>query len=155
VTLEDLIIKHEGSVPSPYTDTTGHQTVGVGHNLDASPLPGETYPMSQERILAVLAQDITNAQNALQAALPWFFTLSPVRAAVLMDMAFNMGLRTLLTFQHTLGCIEAGNWDAAAQGMLASLWAKQVGPRATEDARMMVTGLWPDDPNFHVELPSS
>jgi lysozyme len=148
MTLEDLLIKHEGSVPSPYADTMGHQTVGVGHNLDSSPLPGEAYPMSQERILEVLAQDIVDAQDELHAALPWVAALDPVRKAVLTDMAFNMGIRTLLTFHHTLGFIESGEWIAAAQGMLESLWANQVGIRATEDARMMVTGLWPDDPNF-------
>ena len=144
MTVLDLITKHEGSVASPYLDSLGIQTVGVGHNLKASPLPGEVYPMSSERIQQVLAQDLQKVVLGLNTALPWLSQLDEVRQAVLYDMGFNMGVLGLLTFKNTLGCVEAGNWQAASDGMLASKWASQVRSRAVEDAQMMVSGQWPN-----------
>lgn len=142
MTVLDLIARHEGSRAEPYHDSLGILTVGVGHNLQANPLPGEVYPMSPERIQAVLAADLER-EGAPVRALPWFPALDEVRQAVLLDMAFNMGAAGLLSFHNTLGHFERGEWDAAADGMLASKWAAQVGPRAIEDAEMVRTGCWP------------
>lgn len=139
-----LITKHEGSVASPYLDSRGFQTVGVGHNLIAHPLPGESYPMSPERIQAVLADDLNQVVIALGAALPWLQEIDEVRQAVLIDMGFNLGVQGLLKWPNTLKAIQNGDWQTASDGMLGSLWAKQVGIRAQEDATMMLTGAWPD-----------
>ena len=139
-----LIIKHEGSVATPYLDSRGILTVACGHNLVAHPLPGETYPMSPERIQAVLADDLNNVVVALGTALPWLQQLDEVRQAVLIDMGFNMGVLGLLRWPNTLKAVQGGKWQIAADGMLGSLWAKQVGIRAQEDATMMLTGAWPD-----------
>lgn len=43
-------------------------------------------------------------------------------------MAFNM-LGGLLTFTNTLAAMKRGDYAAAADGMLASKWATQVGAR--------------------------
>ena len=50
------------------------------------------------------------------------------------------GKRGLLGFKNTLGMIERGDYAAAADGMLKSLWAKQVGKRAQRLAQTMRTG---------------
>jgi len=47
-------------------------------------------------------------------------------------MCFNLGIGGLLGFNNTLAFIAAGDWESAANGMLASKWAKQVGMRAIE-----------------------
>lgn len=146
--VRDLIIKHEGVRLRPYTDSTGHKTIGVGHNLDAIPLAPALY-LSDGSITPavcdqVLSDDIAAATGGLVInCSPWFQELDDVRQAVLIDMAFNMGIRTLLTFQHTLGCVSAGNYASAAASMLASRWAQEVGIRAVEDAQMMRGGGWP------------
>lgn len=139
----DLISKHEGSSSTPYLDSRGIETVGVGHNLVANPLPGETYPMSPERIQEVLAQDLQIVVIGLTNALPWVSDLDPVRQAVLFDMAFNLGVEGLLKWPNTLRAVQEGRWQDAADSMMGSLWANQVGPRAVEDAMMMETGEWP------------
>jgi lysozyme len=142
--VEDLIVKHEGRVATVYKDSRGIPTIGIGHNLEASPLPaGMTPPLTDAQIDQLFLADLGAIRAELVAALPWVNQLDEVRRAVLLDMAFNMGVATLCGFHHTLEAIQRADWHAAADGMLHSLWARQVGPRATEDARMMLTGLWP------------
>lgn len=62
-------------------------------------------------------------------------------------MGFQMGVGLpskddagLSGFDTTLGHIAAGRWDAAADGMLNSLWAKQTPARAKRVAAMIRTG---------------
>ena len=74
------------------------------------------------------------------AALPWVETLDEVRQRVLVDMAFNLGIPSLLTFKRTLASVEAGNYTVAAAQMLESKWARQVGTRAIRLSEMMATG---------------
>jgi lysozyme len=143
--VESLIAKHEGRVPDVYLDSVGIPTVGIGHNLKVSPLPdGWTTPLTDDQIDQLFQQDLAKAVGDVTKSLPWFSGLNDVRQAVMVDMVFNMGIHTLLTFHHTLGFIESGDWQQAADGMLASLWAKQVGRRAQEDATLMITGQWPN-----------
>lgn len=142
--VEELIAKHEGRRNAVYNDSRGIPTVGIGHNIQAHPLPdGWTSPLTDDQVDQLFQQDLAEATTALVQALPWFSNLDPVRQAVVVDMGFNLGVPTLLTFHHTLGFIQGGQWKLAAANMLESLWAKQVGPRATEDAAMMVSGEWP------------
>ena len=64
---------------------------------------------------------------------------------MLYDLGFNLGDSGLEKFHHTLACVEAGDWQGAHDNLLASEpWATQVGPRAQEDATMLLTGQWPD-----------
>jgi len=51
-----------------------------------------------------------------------------------------MGIGWLTTFKNTVANIRTGNYEAAAKGMLASKWAKQVGARAIRLADMMRKG---------------
>lgn len=142
--VEDLIAKHEGCVPTIYLDSKGIPTIGIGHNLQASPLPeGMVPPLTQDQINQLFQSDLANATQAVVNSLPWFSNLDVIRQGVIIDMAFNMGISTLLTFHHTLGYIQSGDWQDAANEMLASLWAKQVKERATEDAAIIVSGQWP------------
>jgi lysozyme len=60
------------------------------------------------------------------------------------DMRFNLGSVGFRGFRNTIAHIEAGRYGAAADGMLASAWSKQVGHRAVELAAMMRTGEYVD-----------
>ena len=149
MTVTDLIKRHEGLRLLPYVDSTGHRTIGYGHNLDADPLPSDTYEpdgsITTEIAENVLARDIGAARFPLLTnCQPWFGLLCDARQAVMIDCVFNMGWATFGRFFHTIHFIACGKYDDAADQMLASLWAKEVGPRANEDAEMMKTGLWPD-----------
>ena len=127
---------HEGERLKPYRCTAGKLTIGVGRNL-------EDRGITREESAVLLANDIADMERELQRALPWVARLDEVRARVLVDMAFNLGVVGLLAFKRTLAAIEAGQYQQAATMMLDSKWAKQVGGRAERLSRMMATGKDP------------
>ena len=125
--------RDEGVRFRPYKDSVGKTTIGVGRNLD-------DVGISNVEARQLLLNDIARTTADLDKALPWWRTLDEVRQRVLVNMAFNMGTGGLVKFRQTLVFVKAGMWGAAADGMMASLWAKQVGPRAARLAAMMRTG---------------
>ena len=131
--------RDEGVRYSPYKDTQGIDTVGVGHNLQAIPL-GLLYPLTDEEVDRILAVDLAEVFEGLDKQLPWWRGLTLARQRVLANMAFNLGINRLLTFKNTLQEIRRGHYALAAKGMLASKWANQVGQRANRLADMMVSG---------------
>jgi lysozyme len=137
--LRKLIERHEGRVPHAYEDSLGYLTIGVGHLIDRR--KGGKLPDSVIDIL--LEHDIREHREEMLAALPWAHGLDDVRQAVLVDMAFNLGVTGLLGFKNTLESVRLGLYHQAAGQMLQSKWAKQVGSRATRLAMMMETGQWP------------
>jgi lysozyme len=131
--LVDELTRDEGLRCKAYRDSKGYLTIGIGRNLDAKGIsPSEARMLCQN--------DVAEAAAALDAHLPWWTALDPVRARVLVNMTFNMGIATVLTFKATLADVQAGNYVGAANGMLNSLWATQVGARAQRLAKMMATG---------------
>ena len=129
----------EGVRYEPYLDTVGIPTVGVGHNLQAKPLPdGWDYPLTDEQVDQLLADDLQEVFDGLDARLAWWRTLDIDRQRVMANMAFNLGLKGLLGFNNTLAAIQQGRYSAAGSGMMASRWATQVGARADRLADVMV-----------------
>jgi lysozyme len=122
--------RDEGCELLPYTDTVGKLTVGIGRNLTDRGI-------SLEEAHYLLQRDIDLVVADLDRALPWWREMTPARQRVLANMCFNMGLPVLLGFRNTLAYMERGNYRAAAAGMRASKWARQVGPRAERLARLM------------------
>jgi lysozyme len=119
----------------PYTDTVGKLTIGYGRNLSDNGI-------TRAEALLLLDHDIDDAMQDLMARYPWTATLDPVRFAVLVEMSFNLGIARLSGFKNTLRAVERGDYDKAADGMLASKWASQVKGRAVTMARQMRSGAW-------------
>jgi lysozyme len=132
--LVEQLIDHEGERLFPYVDTVGKTTIGVGRNLT-------DVGISREESRFLLANDIKKVVDGLDSALPWWDSLSEARQRVLADMAFNLGLKGLLGFKNTLALIQAGDYDEAADNMLLSKWATQVGRRAQTLAGLMRRGI--------------
>lgn len=133
--------RDEGVRYVPYADTKGIPTTGVGHNLQASPLPpGWTYPLTDDQVNQLLMSDLANVFSDLNRDLPWWTDLNDVRQRVIANMMFNLGSNRLLGFKNTLAAMRQGRYDDAAAGMLNSAWASQVGARAQRLAQMMRTG---------------
>lgn len=130
-----LIKQHEGLRLLPYTDTTGHLTIGYGCNLTAG--------ISEVQAQALL--NLAVAHISLQlVSYTWFVNCNDARKAVLLDMAFNLGVAGLLEFRIMLECISRGDFAGAASQMVNSEWARQVGQRAATDAKIMKDGVFAD-----------
>lgn len=136
--LTELLKYHEGFSGGPYKCPAGRTTIGYGRNLDARPL-------TKEEGAYLLGNDVRDTVKMLTLALPWVEQLDDVRWAVLVDMAYNLGIRGLLTFQNTLRRVQEGKYKSAAALMLLSKWARQVGYRAIRLSKMMATGEWPPE----------
>jgi len=141
--LRQLIEKHEGRVDHAYEDSLGFVTIGIGHLIDKR--KGGKLP--DEIINALFDYDV----QQVEAILPdWVLKLDEVRKAVLTDMFFNLGPEPFDADGYKdwpifIGQIKRGEWDRAADNMLSTLWARQVGKRAERLATMMRTGEWPTD----------
>ena len=131
--LKAQLLKHEGLRLKPYRDTVGKLTIGVGRNLDDKGI-------SEGEAMRLLDGDIDETHAKLAAAFPLYADMSGPRQRALLDMAFNLGVAGLLKFKTTLGHIQAGNYAKAADAMLNSKWAAQVGQRAQTLAQMMRDG---------------
>lgn len=131
--IEDLLIYHEGLRLKPYTDTANKLTIGVGRNLD-------DVGITKEEAMLLLNHDLNRVTNQLDSKIPWWRELSHVRQNVLISMAFNLGVSGLMQFRSMLSALQDGDYAAAAQEMLASRWASQVGNRAMELAYLMENG---------------
>lgn len=140
--LYEQLTRDEGLRLEPYKDSRGFNTVGIGHNLDANPLPNETYPLTLDRAKEILDQDVCRIKSGLITALPWFPFVPGVYRGVLINMAFNLGVHGLLEFHHMLAAVRVAGWEEAAKQMQASSWYTQVGDRAKRLVKQMQTGEW-------------
>ncbi len=128
------LVRHEGLRLKPYRCTAGKLTIGIGRNLDDRGI-------SQKEAYAMLERDILDFEQQLLDEIPDVYNgLDEVRQSVLLNMCFNLGIKGLLGFKNTLAYIKVGDWERAANGMLASKWAKQVGMRAIELSELMRKG---------------
>ncbi len=132
--IKEQLVRHEGLRLKPYRSTAGKLTIGFGRNLDDRGI-------SKIEAYVLLENDIQNCERQLLDEIPTIYkALDEVRQSVLLNMCFNLGLKGLLEFKNTLTIIGSGDWERAANGMLASKWAKQVGMRAIELSEMMRKG---------------
>ena len=133
--LHEMLIRHEGLRLKPYRDTVGKLTIGIGRNLD-------DVGITREEAMTLLNHDIAKVQREVQKAFPWYSGLNGVRKNVVSKMVFNKGLPRFRQFRKAIAAIKANQWDEAAKQMLESRWARQVGRRARELARMMKSGKY-------------
>lgn len=123
---------HEGLRLTPYRCTAGKLTIGYGRNLD-------DVGISADEADYLLVADVARAYRAAAHLVANFAQLCTARQAVLVDMAFNLGAQGLAGFVRMRTAIEQQNFTRAAEEMLASRWAKQVGSRAVFLAEKMKT----------------
>ena len=117
----------------PYRDTVGKLTIGVGRNLD-------DVGLHPDEIALMLDNDIVAAELTARVLFPSFDGLSVNRRAVLVNMAFNLGQARLSGFGNMRAAVAAGEFYRAAEEMLDSKWAQQVGIRAQRLALQMREG---------------
>ena len=123
---------HEGVKGKVYKDHLGIETIGVGRNLVDRGL-------SEDEIDYLLANDIQIVENELDNGLSWWRDLDEVRQRALAALAFNMGLPRLHGFVKMLDGLQRRDYHAAADELLDSKYAKQVGARSERVANMIRT----------------
>lgn len=129
-----------GLPPGVDLDTGKPWTVGYGFTDNVTP----DSRINKIQATRKLEQIILAIHCDLQDTLSWYKEASFVTKTILVNMYFNLGKDGLLGFRNTLRYISEKNYKQAAANMLKSLWARQVGSRATELARRMETQTIPE-----------
>lgn len=133
----------EGFVSHAYPDSRGYWTIGIGRLIDKRLGGG----ISHDEALYLLENDVAKAEKVLNVLESRWHSLDSDRQLVLLNLAFNLGPIRLAGFKRFWAAIRdfldgkgALYLSVAADEMLASEWASQVGKRATRLAdRMRVT----------------
>ncbi len=136
--LRAQLSRDEGRVAHAYQDSLGYWTIGVGHLIDQR--KGGKLP--EHIIDALLDYDITEHADELYRAAPWIATLPDVYRAVMVNMAFQLGVAGLMLFKRSLGFMKAGDYEAAADAFLQSKAAQQTPNRWARHAKQLRTGVW-------------
>lgn len=136
--LAQMLEKEEGRRRACYQDHLGYWTIGVGRLIDERRGGG----LTDDEIDYLLANDIARKTAEIEAVLPWAKSLDEVRRAVLIAMAFQMGVTGMLQFKTALAHARLGDYKGAASSMLDSRWARQTPARAQRMAKQMETGQW-------------
>ena len=130
--LIEQLKRHEGLRLKPYRCSAGKLTIGYGRNL-------EDRGINETEAEFMLRAD---AEESWEWAATEFPELDEVRLAVIANMHFNLGPTRLRLFHNMYKALRNGAYTMAAEEMLDSLWARQVGKRAKELATQMKTGAW-------------
>jgi lysozyme len=131
--LIDELERDEGLRLKVYVDSVGIPTIGIGRNL-------RDRGLSREEAYHLLHNDLEEVSAQLDQRLPWWGRLDDVRQRVLANMCFNLGISGLMQFERTLALTMTGKYEEAADEMLRSKWAAQVGERAVRLSQMLRHG---------------
>lgn len=151
----DLLKFEEGWRERPYLDSLGYPTVGYGVVVgpQGAPLSNYTFTLPHSVGVAWLIEHLKETHLAMARnetilkALESCTTKSDPdwgnpRSAVLLSMAYQMGVEGLAKFRDALRHISNRDWFQAETSMLKSRWANQTPHRARRHARQMRTGIW-------------
>lgn len=130
------LYRDEGCVPYAYQDSTPQKywTIGVGFLIDERTSGRVPQPV----IDFWLDFLITKLVGQLQQAFPWFADLDEIRQRVIANMAYQMGIAGVQGFHHMVDAIERKDYDAAADAMADSAWAKTQSPQRAERLIIMM-----------------
>lgn len=142
-----LLREEEGVRYTPYLDSLGYPTTGVGFKLgpQGAPLSHYTFTLSDNTIDAWLQDNVNSVSKSMQQNADIAKALTHCnqpRQDILTSMAYQMGVSGLAGFHNMLSAISAEDWNEAVAQMLDSSWAKQTPERAQRHADVMRSGKW-------------
>ncbi len=132
--LMQSIQRHEGLRLKPYLDTVGKLTIGYGRNLDDIGIDETEAGMMLQTDMHKVIQQMTSVAE--------WQGISDVRQNVLLEMSYNLGFQGLQSFHRMWAAIRREEYNSAADEMMNSKWARQVGNRAVKLSTMMRSGEW-------------
>jgi GH24 family phage-related lysozyme (muramidase) len=144
--VETRLRKDEAYRTIVYADSRGYPTGGIGHKI----LKADNLVVG-DSIDPGLIEDWFNRDygNAVTAATknPWFGGMTDPRQQIIVCLEFNMGPGVFGEFHETQAHLAAKAYDLAADSLLDSAWATEVGflkhdSRGATYARILSSGIW-------------
>lgn len=131
--IKSSLYRHEGENLNLHKCPADKWTIGVGHNL-------EDRPISKRASTVILEDDIDVAIAELDRAFQGWRQHSDAIQDVLVELSFAMGAPKLAGFKKMWAALDARDYPEAANQLLDSKWATQVGKRAKTLAENMRAG---------------
>ena len=136
--IKNMIVEHEGIRYTPYKDSLGLWTVGVGHLIgDGRSLPSAwNREFSHEEVMNLFDKDYEHHRQAAEK-IPGFNNLDSMGQGALTDLTFNMGPVWYRKWPRFSKAMEEGDTQLAALSLEQSKWYGQVGRRAPKIVSMV------------------
>ena len=121
--IKKRLIDFESMELKLYFCKSNKPTIGVGRNLLDNGI-------TEEEAMYLLNNDIAAVIGKLDKHWIAWRKLPITAQYVCIDVVFNMGINTWMSFRKTRAYMELGEFDKAGDELLDSRYAKQVGRRA-------------------------
>ena len=138
-----ILVQEEGYRKHPYLCTQGYATVGIGLKISTERNPDISkfcITMSKEVAIQDLKERVQDLIDRLDTTHSWFKDLDTNRQAVLVSMAYQLGMYNLSKFRKMLKALSKKDYAEAYKQSLDSLWARQTSKRANRHANTLLTG---------------
>lgn len=132
--IKPMVKVHEGFRRKPYRCTAKKLTIGYGHNIEDMGVSESIAEMMLEEDLAIAFADASDVIGDDK-----FFMLPLSVQGAMTDMAFNLGKSRFSKFKKMIAALRSYDYALAAEEMLNSRWANQVGQRAVDLAQIVRT----------------
>jgi lysozyme len=132
----------EGVKYEIYKDHLGYPTFGIGHLItENDPEHGKPdgTEISEDRVNEIFETDVAKFVSEAKILFPDLDDLPDVAQQVIVNMAFNMGRPRLSKFKNFIAGVNDRDWTRAAEEMMDSRWATQVGDRAIRLRNQILT----------------
>ena len=132
----------EGVKYEIYKDHLGYPTFGIGHLItENDPEHGKPdgTKISEDRVNEIFETDVAKFVSEAKILFPDLDDLPDVAQQVIVNTAFNMVRRRLSKFKNFIAGVNDRDWTRAAEEMMDSRWATQVGDRAIRLRNQILT----------------
>ena len=163
--IRSWLVLDEAEKSLPYQDEDGIWTVGIGHNMEANPIPLSVLAMiepaaPESRGIYPSSLDFIRSHGGLdgdeidtlfnhdlnivnQWLLPKFPGVTGARLAALQNMGFNLGETRFADFDTFIPLVQAGRWNDAANDLAHTLVYRELPARYYRICKTLITGEWP------------
>ena len=131
--LREELERDEGVKYEVYLDHLGYPTFGIGHLItDDDPECGASVgtKVDSDRVQEAFETDVETVLSDCERLYVQFEHLPEEVKLIIANMMFNMGYTRLSKFKGMKRCVDARDWEWAADEMVDSKWYKQVTRRA-------------------------
>lgn len=136
ISTRSLLLDQEGMKNTPYKDTEGYWTVGVGHRItDPDTLKrlnnGESITYSDDQLMGWFEKDVGTATEGAKKNFDGFNSYSPKMQDALISMNYQLGTDGTRKFKDFRAALAKGDYATAKAELDDSEWAKQTPSRVS------------------------
>ena len=130
--IKKRLIDFEGLELKLYFCKSNKPTIGVGRNCMDNGI-------TEEEAMYLLNNDISTVIKKLDRHWITWRKLPITAQYVCIDLVFNMGINTFMSFRRTRSYMELNEWEKAGDELLDSKYAEQVGRRAIFNSEQLAS----------------